>query len=134
MSSILTNSQFKKIMKKSLKEVFDFILNNVDEFSIIAYKDGIDFNPKLPQYLELQDDIILFDIANYTLSTFTVDEEFCSFEAGFGEENFATTLQIDLSAIAQILIENEVIFVNLTKYEKQRNAFLSNPNNKKFIR
>lgn len=134
MSELLENKEFKKIMRKAIKESLEFIIKNVEEFSLIVYKNGIEFNPKLPKELQFNNDVLLFDIANYTLGTFEVDENFCYFEAGFGEENFVSSLQISLNAIIQIMVNDNVVFTNLTKAEERKNPFTLNPNNSKFLR
>lgn len=134
MSEFLENKEFKKIMRKAIKESLEFIIKNVDEFSLIIYKNGIEFHPKLPQELKFNNEILLFDIANYTLGTFEVDENFCYFEAGFGEENFVSSLKISLNAIMQIIVDENLVFTNLTKPEERKNVFSLNPNNSKFLR
>ena len=65
------------------------------------------------------------------------------FEAGFGTENFGSTVKVPFFAIFQIVVEESILFVNsvatvdkFTKDAKEKsfNVFKNNPNNKDLLK
>ena len=83
----------------------------------------------------------LFTLSNYTYTTIQVDDNYISFEAGFGNENFGSVVKIPLHAIFQIVVDESILYINsvatVEKFNKDLkknsfNIFKSNPNNKKF--
>jgi hypothetical protein len=91
----------------------------------------------------------LFFLAGYTFESARLEEETLIFEAGFGEENVGSFVQVPLLSIMQIIVDETPIFVNLAspsevasnKSTKRENgvensmaSFLSNPENQKFIK
>ena len=136
---IIENSEFQKLKTKHAKELLFFLLNNVkDEFSILCSLDGIEFNPELPSHIKSAfKDVILFVLANYTLSTAKIEGENLVFEAGFGEENFGSIVTIPIENIIQIMQQETPLFINiaatLPKPKKPKNPFELNPKNKKFM-
>ena len=63
----------------------------------------------------------MFELGNYTLESAFLEDDFLIFEAGFGNENFASTLSVPLSDIIQINLKNQPIFINLSIQEKKDN-------------
>ena len=83
----------------------------------------------------------LFTLSNYTYTTVQIDDNYISFEAGFGNENFGSVVKIPLYAIFQIIIDESILYINsvatVEKFNSDLkknsfNIFKSNPNNKKF--
>ena len=83
----------------------------------------------------------LFTLSNYTYTTVQIDDDYMSFEAGFGNENFGSVVKIPLHAIFQIVVDESILYINsvatVDKFNKDLkknsfNVFKSNPNNKKF--
>ncbi len=131
---------FKAIKEKHAEEILLFLLNSTEEFDILCSTSKIFFNPKIPEPLSNSfGEIILFSIANYTLQSSKLTNKILTFEAGFGEENFASTITVPISAILQISKEETPLFVNITatlpkpKPKKSKNPFELNPRNKKFM-
>jgi hypothetical protein len=138
---IIQNSDFQKLKEKHAKELLFFLLDNVtDEFSILCNLEGIEFEPELPAHIKSAfKDVILFVLANYTLSTAKIEGENLIFEAGFGEENFGSVVTVPIGNIIQILQEDTPLFINVAatlpkpKPQKPKNPFELNPRNKKFM-
>jgi len=135
---IIENEEFRNIKDKHAKEILSFLLNNVkDEFSIVCKLDGINFNPMLPEHIiSAYKDIIIFVLANYTLSTAKIENENLVFEAGFGEENFGSLVTVPIENIIQILEFDTPLFINPSATlppKKPKNPFTLNPRNKKFM-
>ncbi len=132
---ILDNQEFKNLKVKHSKEILEFLISSSTPFSIIALKNLIEFNPDLPEKIkENFGEIILFKLANYTLSTATIENNKLLFEAGFGEENIGSVVSVPLKSILQILVDETPIFTNPAADDKEeKNPFVLNPKNKKLI-
>ena len=112
------------------------------EFSITANIEPITFTPELPSVIKNQlSKFSLFVLSNYTYTTIQIDDEYLSFEAGFGSENFGSVVKIPLHAVFQIVVGESIIYLNsvatVEKFNKNLkknslNVFKNNPNNKKF--
>ena len=103
---------------------------------------GITFTPEIPHSIKRHfTKYTLFSLANYTLESLELHDNFITFEAGFGEENFGSVCKIPYFAIFQISIANSILYINPTatveKYfmseeetalqlEKSRSAFKFN--------
>lgn len=139
---IIENIDFKELSSKSVKSYIDFILDKNIEFSVVVNTKRVEFSPALPDSLKANlSKFSLFVLANYTLSSAKTDDEFLYFEAGFGEENFGSQLKIPLFSIFQIVVDDNILFVNLSatveKFHEDlksnsMNAFLKNSKNSKF--
>lgn len=143
MKDILNNNEFANMLMEHSLDILEFILENDSEFSIVVKKDLLDFTPSLPEEIKLPDELILFTLANYTLQSAVLEDDKLQFEAGFGEDDFATLVSIPLEAIVQIIdIDNKILFINLSDFkhkkepdnkEKSKQIFMSNPKNKNFF-
>ena len=144
-SEIIESNDFKNLMIKQIHEMIEYLLNRSTEFAITVNINGATFNPNLPSTIEKKlSKFSLFVLSNYTYTTIKIDEQFISFEAGFGSENFGSTVTIPLESIFQIVIEDSILLINpvatVEKFNtntkaslnKSINVFKNNPNNKKF--
>ena len=139
---IIENNEYKSLVEKQIKETILFLLEKNQEFSITANIEPITFNPELPKVIKDQmHKFSLFILSNYTYTTVQVDDNYISFEAGFGNENFGSVVKIPLYAIFQIVIDESILYINsvatVEKFNKDLkknsfNIFKNNPNNKKF--
>lgn len=139
---IIENEEYKLLVEKQIKENILFLLDKKQEFSITANLEPISFNPELPTVIRNQmHKFSLFILSNYTYTTIQIDDEFLSFEAGFGNENFGSVVKIPLYAIFQIVVDESILYLNsvatvekFTKNTKRdsMSVFKNNPNNKKF--
>ena len=138
---ILTNSNFMKIKAEHAKELLEFLIPNAEEFDILCSTDEVTFNPELPKHISSSfGEVLVFTIANYTLSTAKIIDNKLTFEAGFGEENIGSIVSVPLGTILQITEEETPLFINVAatlpkpKPEpKAKNPFELNPRNKKFM-
>ncbi len=143
-NDIIENVEYKDLVSAQVKQTIEFLIEQNEEFAITANIDAITFNPQLPQTtFEQLSKFSLFVLSNYTYTTIRLDDTYIYFEAGFGSENFGSTVKIPFYAIFQIVVQESILFVNsvatvdkFTKNLKQKsfNAFKKNPNNKNLIK
>lgn len=139
---IIENNEYKNLVEKQIKETILFLLEKNQEFSITANIEPITFTPELPKVIKDQmHKFSLFILSNYTYTTVQINDEYMTFEAGFGNENFGSVVKIPLYAIFQIVIDESILYINsvatVEKFNKDLkknsfNIFKNNPNNKKF--
>lgn len=139
LEKILKNENFIHTMQKHCYEVISHLIEENIEFSIVANTNFIDFNPELPKELDVkQNPYALFALGGYTFESIQLNKDFIQFHAGFGNDDFDSFVKVDLGAITQIQIENNILFVNFSLYkredsknlQKSKNIFLNNPKNK----
>ena len=142
-NNILEDVEYKDLVSVQIKDTMNYLVEKSEEFAITANIDAVSFNPELPKATKEQlAKFSLFILKNYTYSTIAIDETHISFEAGFGSENFGSTVKIPFHAIFQIVVDESILFVNsvatidkfnetVTK-ENSFNIFKNNPNNKRF--
>lgn len=143
-NNVIENIEYKNLVSSQVKDTISFLLEEDIEFAITANIDATEFNPELPEAtFEQLSKFSLFVLANYTYSTIRLDESHIYFEAGFGSENFGSTVKIPFFAIFQIVVDESILFVNsvatVDKFtkdtkEKSLNIFKNNPNNKNLIK
>ncbi|ECL3762958.1 TPA: hypothetical protein R4867_000576 [Campylobacter jejuni] len=139
LETILKNENFIHTMQKHCYEVISHLIEENIEFSIVVNTNFIDFNPELPKELDVkQNPYALFALGGYTFESIQLNKDFIQFHAGFGNDDFDSFVKVDLGAITQIQIENNILFVNFSLYkredsknlQKSKNIFLNNPKNK----
>jgi len=142
-NNILEDVNYKELVASQIKDTMSYLVQENEEFAITANIGAVTFTPELPSATKDQlAKFSLFILKNYTYSTIKIDETHISFEAGFGSENFGSTVKIPFHAIFQIVVDESILFVNsvatidkfnevVTK-EKSMNVFKNNPNNKRF--
>ncbi|EAI4789619.1 hypothetical protein FCO35_02220 [Campylobacter jejuni] len=139
LETILKNENFIHTMQKHCYEVISHLIEENIEFSIVANTNFIDFNPELPKELDVkQNPYALFALGGYTFESIQLNKDFIQFHAGFRNDDFDSFVKVDLGAITQIQIENNILFVNFSLYkredsknlQKSKNIFLNNPKNK----
>ena len=142
-NNILEDIQYKELVSSQIKETMQYLVNKGQEFAITANIDAVEFNPELPKATKEQlAKFSLFILKNYTYSTIKIGQTHFSFEAGFGSENFGSTVRLPFHAVFQIVVDESILFVNsvatIDKYnenltkEKSLNIFKNNPKNKRF--
>ncbi|MBU3013386.1 hypothetical protein KO488_01360 [Poseidonibacter lekithochrous] len=141
-TDIIENNEYKDLVCKQVKETIEFLLDNNQEFSITANIEGMTFNPELPK--AIKDQLVkfsLFILSNYTYTTVTIDDDFLTFEAGYGSENFGSVAKVPLHCVFQIVVDESILYINSVatvdkfnqnKEQNSMNVFKNNPNNKKF--
>jgi hypothetical protein len=139
---IIENDEYKNLVENQIRENILFLLKKNQEFSITANIEPITFSPELPKVIKDQmHKFSLFVLSNYTYTTVQINDDYLSFEAGFGNENFGSVVKIPLHAVFQIIVDESILFINsvatVDKFNKDLkknslNVFKRNPNNKKF--
>ncbi|NPA12246.1 MAG: hypothetical protein GXO62_08380 [Epsilonproteobacteria bacterium] len=135
---IIQNNDFRSLKEKHAKEMLEFLLNfTQEEFGILCTKEGITFNPPLPEHITSAfGDVIMFVLANYTLSSAVIEDDTLIFETGFGEENIGSVVSVPIGNIIQITQDETPLFVNVAATlpkPKEQNPFMLNPRNKKLL-
>lgn len=143
-TEVLEDIQFKNFMKIQVKNMVQFLLNKDKEFALTANIKAASFEPELPSsIMDKLSKFSLFVLQNYTYSTIKVDDDNICFEAGFGSENFGSTVTIPLESIFQIVIDDSILLLNpiatVEKFNESKasinrsfNVFKKNPHNDKF--
>ncbi|QKF58481.1 hypothetical protein [Aliarcobacter lanthieri] len=143
LKTIIEDYNFKELAQNHVKDIINHIISKNIEFSLVVNIESVIFEPDLPKDIKKKlNKFSLFTLAGYTFTTVRIDGNFLFFEAGFGEENFGSVLKIPLFSILQIIVNDNIIYINLTatveKFNKKDlkdnsfNIFKNNPNNKKF--
>ncbi len=113
--NIITNKEYREITTKQIKELLQFLVKENEEFGITANLSGITFTPEIPHSIKRHfTKYTLFSLANYTLESLELHDNYITFEAGFGEENFGSVCKIPYFAIFQISIANSILYINPT--------------------
>ncbi len=143
-SKVIENIEYKDLVSSQIKDTINFLLKQNLEFAMTANINATKFNPELPSStFEQLSKYSLFVLSNYTYTTVRLDDNFIYFEAGFGSENFGSTVKIPFFAIFQIIVDESILYINsvatVDKFiknskEKSLNIFKNNPNNKKLIK
>ena len=129
---VLKDEKFHKMMIKNINECINFLFEKGVEFGVLSNLKFTEFDPALPENItaNFKSEVILFELANYTLQSAKIEDNALIFEAGFGEENFASVVKIPLFAIIQLTLENMPILINFSqpdleklKREKSKNIF-----------
>jgi len=145
---------YAELMHTHLKDMISYLFTQDQEFAIACTIDDVLFSPELPSHIqESFQDIVLFVISNYSFESAGVDDEYFSFEAGFGEESFGAKVSMPLLAIKQLMLGEHPLIVNPAHWEQRKSkeeakpkeknmqeaensmkALLNNPQNQKFRR
>lgn len=146
---IVKNEAFCNIMRSHIQQLLIYLFEQEQNFGILCKIEQLTFDPELPKHISDEfRPMTLFFLAGYTFESARLDEDVLIFEAGFGSENIGSFVNVPLLSIMQIIIDETPIFVNLASAvaPKQNNAkngsgiknsmaaFLSNPENDKFIK
>ncbi len=147
---LIKDENYTKLMQKHIEELLIFMFEQEQNFGILCKIEHLTFEPELPEHIRTEfRPMTLFFLAGYTFESARLDSDMLYFEAGFGEENIGSFVQVPLLSIMQIIVDETPVFVNLAspseaasnKPTKRENgvensmaSFLSNPENQKFIK
>ncbi len=142
--NLFQTPQYKTLIQEHIVKTITYLFEKNQEFAVACEVKHIAFNPPLPKsILDTFEETVLFILHGYTFESATIDEEYFSFEAGFGEENFGSTVQVPLLCIKQVFVGDHPIVFNLAKYEGEKKsstskssmeALLNNPENQKLLK
>jgi hypothetical protein len=137
-------------METHVRDMLIYLFENDQNFGILCKIEGVSFDPALPDYIAHGfNPMTLFFLAGYTYESARLDNEALIFEAGFGSENVGSFVSVPLLSIAQIIVDDTPMLINLAlphektapatleKNEGVQNSmssFLANPENQKFLK
>jgi hypothetical protein len=147
---MIKDENYMNLMSKHIQELLLFLFEQEQNFGILCKIEHLSFEPELPDNIRSDfRPMTLFFLAGYTFESARLDNNSLIFEAGFGEDNLGSFVQVPLLSIMQIIVDETPIFVNLASpkevasnqppkrengVENSMASFLSNPENKKFIK
>lgn len=148
---VINKPSYAKMMQRHIEEVMLELFKQDKNFGILCKIDYITFEPDLPEDIKKNfSNVTMFFLAGYTYESAKIEDSLLTFEAGFGSENIGSVVSVPLLSIIQIVLDETPIFVNLSdpiitfdKEEEQSDnngvqnsmaSFLSNPENKKFLK
>ena len=143
--NLFQTSQYRTLMKEHLTKTIIYLFEKNQEFAIACETKYITFEPELPSDIKQSfNETVLFVISGYTYESAKIEDDYFLFEAGFGSENFGSTVQVPLLAIKQLFVGEHPIVINLAgpaviqkqpdKAKNSMDALLNNPENKKLLK
>ena len=143
--NLFQTPEYKELMQEHIFKTIEYLFQKNQEFAVACEIKRISFSPELPQSIQDSfEETVLFILSGYTFESANIDKDYFSFEAGFGNENFGSTVTIPLLCIKQVFVGDHPIVFNLAKYEGEKKesvsnkssmeALLNNPENKKLLK
>jgi len=141
--NLFQTPEYRDIAHEHIEKTIGYLFNKNQEFSLACEIEYVNFTPELPSDLKANfKEVILFVLSGYTYESANLKNGYFSFEAGFGEENFGSTVSIPLLAIKQVFVGDNPIVFNLAKPVKKElsskkssmEALLNNPSNMKLLK
>ncbi|HSR74916.1 MAG TPA: hypothetical protein VLL31_08755 [Sulfurovum sp.] len=145
--NIFQTPEYRTLMQTHISETIQYLFGKDQEFALACEVKYLNFTPELPSSIKDSfDDIVLFILSGFTFESSKIEGGYFSFEAGFGSDNFGSTVSVPLLAIKQIFVGENPIVINhanpVDKEKKEKSAakkssmeaLLSNPENKKLLK
>ena len=146
--NFLQTPEYRTLIQAHIIQTIEYLFNKNQEFALACEVKYITFTPELPSSIKDSfQDTVLFILSGFTFESAQLEEDHFSFEAGFGPDNFGSTVSIPLLAIKQISVGDNPIVINLAnpvieEEKKEVNiskkfsmeALLNNPENKKLLK
>ena len=148
--NILNDEKFVAMMQRHIEEMLLYLFEKDQSFGILCKIEHLAFEPELPKHISDEfRPMTLFYLAGYTFDSARIDGDRLIFEAGFGAENIGSFVTVPLPSIMQIILDETPIFINHAIYKGRKKheerqsdggiensmaAFLSNPENQKFLK
>jgi hypothetical protein len=151
--NLFQTPEYKTLISEHIFNTITYLFDKNQEFAIACEVTHITFMPQLPISLQDSfDDTVLFILSGYTFESANLEKEYFSFEAGFGDENFGSTVTLPLLAIKQLFVGDHPIVFNLAEHlnseesiaidtgtnasgeKKSMESLLNNPKNKKLLK
>jgi len=141
--------EYRGLIQKHISETIGYLFSKDQEFAIACEIKHITFTPELPSSIKDSfGEVVLFVLSDFTFESAKLEENYFTFEAGFGSENFGSNVSVPLLAIKQIFVGENPIVINLAnpimddKNKKEGSAskkssmeaLLNNPENKKLLK
>lgn len=147
--NLLQTPEYLTLIQSHIHETIKYLFSQNQEFALACEVKYITFTPELPAEIKNSfEEKVLFILSGFTFESAQLNDGYFSFEAGFGSENFGSTVSLPLLAIKQIFVGDNPIVINLAhpelESEKKKEAsastkssmeaLLSNPENKKLLK
>lgn len=147
--NLLQTPEYHRLMQSHIFQTVQYLFDKNQEFALACEVKYITFTPELPKDIKDSfDDTVLFILRGFTFESAQLNEDYFSFEAGFGNDNFGSVVSMPLLAIKQIFVGENPLLINLAhpELEDQKKkeesaskkssmeALLSNPENKKLLK
>ena len=141
--NLFQTQEYKALMQEHISNTIAYLFSKDQEFAIACEVKYIDFDPPLPkEILEGFKETVLFVLSGYTYESAKLEGEYFSFEAGFGSDNFGSSVTMPLLAIKQVIVGEHPIVLNLAhptpkaelSKKSSMEALLNNPENKKLLK
>ena len=151
--NLFQTPEYRALMQSHILKTIEYLFDRNQEFAVACEVKMIKFTPELPvEIRETFNETVLFILSGYTFESAQLDEDYFSFEAGFGAENFGSVVTIPLLGIQQIIIGGDTPIminhakpiINVEKKEESDSqkalksssmeALLNNPENKKLLK
>jgi hypothetical protein len=115
--NILNSSpEFKELMRRHIKEMLSYLIENDTGFFIMVKKSENLFFPKLPERIfDSLDDVVFLGVVNYSFETVRLNGDELEFKTSFGQEYFETTAIIPLLEIKSIMINQVPLLINIAE-------------------
>jgi len=141
--NLFQTAKYKALMREHIFKTISYLFEKNQEFAIACQIKHVTFQPELPTSIqESFDETVLFILSGYTFESAHLEKDFFTFEAGFGEDNFGSTVTVPLLAIKQLFVGDNPIVLNLAEYVAEKKpteknsmeSLLKNPENKKLLK
>lgn len=141
--NLFQTPEYRDLMQEHISKTIGYLFSKDQEFAIACEVRHVTFDPPLPdKILETFNTTVLFVLSGYTYESAQLEEEYFSFEAGFGSENYGSTVSLPLLAIKQIFVGENPIVLNMaspvskkkTSAKNSMEALLRNPENQKLLK
>jgi hypothetical protein len=141
--NLFQTPEYKALMQEHIEKTIGYLFNKNQEFALACEIEYVNFTPELPSDIkETFKETVLFVLSGYTYETAKLEEGYFYFEAGFGSDNFGSTVTVPLLAIKQLFVGDHPIVLNLAEPVKKEEvskknsmeALLNNPENKKLLK
>jgi len=144
--NLFQTPEYKAIMEAHLSTTLAYLFEKDQEFTIVCEIRHVSFLPELPSHIhDSFKDTVLFVLSGYTLQSAEVKQGVFSFEAGFGSENFGSTVSMPLLAIKQLFVEEMPVVINHVEVaskllhkdaaaQSSMDLLLNHPKNKRFLK
>jgi len=141
--NLFQTPEYRSLMQDHIEKTIGYMFEKNQEFAIACEIKHVHFSPDLPENIkETFNDTVLFILSGYTFETAKLEEGILYFEAGFGDDNFGSTVAVPLLAIKQLFVGDNPIVLNLAHPEEKKEtssknsmeALLNNPKNKKLLK
>ncbi len=141
--NLFQTPEYKALMQEHIEKTISYLFNKDQEFALACEIKHVSFTPALPA--DIKDtfkETVLFVLSGYTYETAKLEEGYFYFEAGFGNDNFGSTVTVPLLAIKQLFVGDHPIVLNLAEpvieedvsKKSSMEALLNNPENKKLLK